>query len=259
MFAMLGFSSDPMHRFPDDPVFYTLIMDFTSIRLITFDCYGTLIDWETGMLSSLRSLLRNTPAVEDEKLLEMYGEIEAQIEAGPYVTYRAVLGRAAEEIGRRLGAPINAADAQRFAGSLKLWPPFPDTVESLRALAKRYKLAIISNIDDDLFADTQRLLKTSFEFVVTARQVQSYKPSLKNFHEALARAEKLGIGKQHILHAAQSRHHDIDPANALGLKNIWVDRRHDKSGSGATVRSGAVPNFKVNSMAELAEKLVPPE
>src|SRR5256885_12849479 len=92
-----------------------LIMDFTSIRLITFDCYGTLIDWETGMLSSLRSLLRNAPAVEDEKLLEMYGEIEAQIEAGPYVTYRAVLGRAAEEIGRPLGAPLNAADAQASA------------------------------------------------------------------------------------------------------------------------------------------------
>jgi 2-haloacid dehalogenase len=169
------------------------------------------------------------------------------------------MGRIAEEIGRRLGAPIGAGDAQRFADSLKLWKPFPDTVNALQSLATRYKLGIISNVDDDLFADTQRLLRTSFDLVVTAQQVQSYKPSLKNFQEAIRRAEDRGIGKHEILHAAQSLHHDIDPANTLGLKNVWVDRRFDKPGSGATKAATAKPTLRVNSLQELADKMVPKE
>jgi 2-haloacid dehalogenase len=232
-------------------------MNLKDVRLITFDCYGTLIDWETGMLASLRSLLRKRVEIEDDKLLELYGQIEAQLESGPYMVYRAVLGRAAEEIGRRLGAPITAADAQHFAQSLRLWKPFPDTVEALQALCKHFKLAIISNVDDDLFADTQRLLRTTFEFVVTAQQVRSYKPSTRNFEEAMKRAEERGIAKNEILHAAQSLYHDVAPANTLGLKSAWINRRFDKSGFGATTPSDAKPLFTVNSMADLARKLIP--
>lgn len=232
-------------------------MDFSGIRLITFDCYGTLVDWETGILSSLRTLLRNPPELDDDKLLNLYAEIEAQLESGPYMVYRAILGRAAQEIGRRLGVAINAGDAQRFAESLRIWKPFPDTVDALQRLAKRYKLAIISNIDDDLFADTQRLLKTSFEFVVTAQQVRSYKPSQKNFLEALKRAGQKGIKKEEILHAAESLYHDIGPANALGLTTAWVHRRYDKQGFGATRPGTAMPTLRVRSVAELAEKLAP--
>jgi len=228
---------------------------FPSVRLITFDCYGTLIDWETGILGSLRSLLRNMPPMEDDKLLNLYGEIEAQLESGPYMSYRAILGRTAQEIGRRLGVPINAGDSQRFAESLRLWKPFPDTVEALHALAKRYKLGIISNVDDDLFADTQRLLKTSFQFVVTAQQVRSYKPSQKNFQEALARADKAGVKEDEVLHAAESLYHDIGPANAIGLKTVWVHRRFDKPGFGATKPGTSMPSLRVRSVAELAEKL----
>lgn len=234
-------------------------MDFSGIRLITFDCYGTLIDWESGILSSLRTLLHNPPGLEDDTLLNLYAEVEGQLESGPYMVYRAVLGRAAEEIGRRLGKPILPSDAQRFAESLRIWKPFPDTVNALQALARRYKLAIISNIDDDLFADTQRLLKTSFEFVVTAQQVRSYKPSQKNFQEAMARAEKSGIKQEEILHAAESLYHDVGPANALGLKTAWVHRRFDKSGFGATKPGTAMPNLRVRSVAELAEKMAPGE
>lgn len=230
-------------------------MDFSSIRLITFDCYGTLIDWETGILGSLKALLRKPPDIDDDKLLNLYAEIEAQLESGPYMVYRAILGRAAQEIGRRLEVSIDAGDAQRFAESLRIWKPFPDTVDALHALSKRYKMAIISNVDDDLFADTQRLLKTSFEFVVTAQQVRSYKPSQRNFQEALARAEKSGIKKEEILHAAESLYHDIGPANALGLKTAWVHRRFDKSGFGATKPGTAMPRLRVRSVAELAEKL----
>jgi 2-haloacid dehalogenase len=230
-------------------------MDFSSIRLITFDCYGTLVDWETGILGSLRALLYNLPAIEDDKLLNLYAEIEAQMESGPYMAYRAILGRTAEEIGRRLGAPIKPGDAQRFAESLRLWKPFPDTVEALQLLAEHYKLAIVSNIDDDLFADTQRSLNTSFEFVVTAQQVQTYKPSQKNFLEALKRAEQAGVGKDQILHAAESLYHDIGPANAAGLKTAWVHRRYDKPGFGATKPGKAMPLVRVRSLAELAHKL----
>lgn len=233
-------------------------MDFSSIRLITFDCYGTLIDWETGILRSLRTLLRD-PAEDDDTLLNLYAEIEAQIEAGPYMVYRAVLGRTAEEIGRRLNKPILPGDAQRFAETLRIWKPFPDTVDALKSLAKHYKLAVISNVDDDLFADTQRLLRTSFEFVVTAQQLRSYKPSPKNFQEGLKRAEQAGIRKEEILHAAQSLYHDVGPANAMGLKTVWVHRRFDKRGFGATKPGTANPSLRVRSVAELAEKMVPPE
>ena len=234
-------------------------MDFSSIRLITFDCYGTLIDWETGILNSLRNLLRPPQELEDDKLLNLYAEIEAQIESGPYMVYRAVLGRTAEEIGRRLGTPVRPGDAQRFAETLRVWKPFPDTVAALHSLARRYKLAIISNVDDDLFSDTQRLLKTSFQFVVTAQQVRSYKPSQSNFQEALKRAEHAGIRKEEILHAAESLYHDIGPASALGLKTVWVHRRFDKAGFGATRAGTAMPSLRVRSVAELAEKLVPAE
>lgn len=234
-------------------------MDYSSIRLITFDCYGTLIDWETGILRSLRTLLRNSPDPEDDKLLNLYAEIEAEIESGPYMVYRAVLGRTAEKIGRRLGIPIQPGDAQRFAETLRIWKPFPDTVDALKSLARQYKLAIISNVDDDLFADTQRLLRTSFEFVITAQQVRSYKPSAKNFQEMMKRAEQAGVRKEEILHAAESLYHDIGPANALGLKTVWVHRRFDKPGFGATKPGTAMPSLRVRSVAQLAEMLVPTE
>jgi 2-haloacid dehalogenase len=241
------------------PSIIIYFVDFSAIRLITFDCYGTLIDWETGILGSLRTLLRKPSDLNDEKLLSLYAEIEAQIESGPYMAYRAVLGRTAEEIGRRLGISILPGDAQRFAESLRIWKPFPDTVDALHALARQYKLAIISNVDDDLFSYTQKLLRTSFEFVVTAQQVRSYKPSQKNFLEALRRAEQMGIKKEEILHAAESLYHDIGPANALGLNTVWVHRRYDKSGFGATRPGTAMPSLRVRSVSELAEKMVTPE
>ena len=233
-------------------VYYGRVMDFSSVRLITFDCYGTLIDWETGMLNSLRVLLPNLTGVSDEQLLEMYGEIEARLESGPYLVYRAILSRTAEEIAGRVGRSINPADAQRFSESLKQWKPFPDTVEGLQKLATRYRLAIISNVDDDLFAATQKLLQAPFEFVVTAQQVRSYKPSLNNFGEAVKRALQAGIKPDQILHVAQSLYHDIAPANSIGLKNVWVNRRFGKSGSGATAGSTARPMLEVQSIGELA-------
>src|SRR6267142_437303 len=218
-------------------------MDFKQVRLITFDCYGTLIDWESGMLRSLRPLFANTS---DDQLLKLYSEIEPEIQSASYLPYRTVLAQTVGQIGQRLGRKVSAAEAEAFAESLKQWQPFPDTVAAPHALAKRYKLGIISNIDDDLFAATNKLLDTSFDLIVTAQQVRSYKPSLGNFYEAIKRAGNAGIRKEEILHAAESRHHDIAPANMLGLKKVGENRRFGTEGGGATRASEAKPGLEVH-------------
>jgi 2-haloacid dehalogenase len=222
--------------------------------LITFDCYGTLIDWETGMLAALRPLFsREGRTISDPELLEHYGEIEAELESGPYLPYRQVLAQAAQEMGRRLDARISEDDGKRFAESLTSWEPFPDTVAGLQALARRFRLGIISNIDDDLFAVTRKKLGVEFALVVTAQQVQSYKPSLRNFQEAMERSR---LKKQEIFHAAQSLYHDVVPANLLGIRNAWVNRPSVRPGSGAAKPAVAKPTFEVSSVAELAKLLL---
>jgi 2-haloacid dehalogenase len=230
-------------------------MGFESVRLITFDCYGTLIDWETGMLAAMRPLFsRNGRKVDELQLLEQYGEVEAELEAGPYLPYREVLSRTLQEVGTRLGAKISADDGRQFAESLTNWEPFPDTVPSLQSLEKRFRLGIISNVDDDLFSATRKKLPVRFDVVVTAQQVESYKPSLKNFQEALRRS---GLKKEEILHAGQSVYHDIIPANSLGIKSVWVNRPSIRPGSGAAKPAIAQPSVEVHTLGEMASLLAP--
>ncbi|HWG51268.1 MAG TPA: haloacid dehalogenase type II [Candidatus Acidoferrales bacterium] len=232
---------------------YPFLMDVTGIRLITFDCYGTLIDWETGMLSTLRQLFSQTrPAIPDAKLLELYGEAEAEIEAGPYQRYRNVLSETVQAMGSRLGVQVTPGEEEQFANSLKHWEPFPDTVAALKTLGSRFKLGIISNVDDDLFAASQKKLDVKFDVVVTAEQVQSYKPALKNFQEVLRRS---GLKEEQVLHAGQSVYHDIIPTNSLGIRNVWVNRPSLRPGSGAAKPASAQPSLEVQSLAELATVL----
>jgi len=224
-------------------------MDFSSVRLITFDCYGTLIDWETGMLAELRLMFsRDGQTVKDGELLRLYGEVEAELEAGPHLPYRQILSRTVQEMGRRCQAAISAEDGARFAESLTRWQPFPDTVAGLQALARQFRLGIISNVDDDLFAVTQKKLGVNFDVIVTAQQVESYKPSHKNFQEAMRRS---GLKKEELLHAGQSVYHDIIPANQLGIRNVWVNRPSIRPGSGAAKPAAGKPTAEVKSMAEL--------
>ncbi len=225
-------------------------MALDSIRLITFDCYGTLIDWESGIVDALRPMFsQGRHSVPDTELLEHYGEVEYALESGPYLPYREVLSRAVQEMGRRLDMPISEQQGSEFAQSLAQWKPFPDTVAALQSMKKKYKLGIISNVDDDLFAATSTKLGVNFDFVVTAQQVRSYKPSHRNFEEALRRG---GVSKQQVLHAGQSLLHDIAPANALRITNVWVNRPSVRPGAGAAKAASAVPDYEVRSLAELS-------
>ena len=225
-------------------------MSLESVRLITFDCYGTLIDWETGLLQALRPLFAAAGrAIPDVELLELYGEIEAELETAPYLPYRDVMARTAQAMGQRLGTTISADDGDAFADSLAGWEPFPDTVAALQSLSRKFTLGIISNVDDDSFAKTQKKLQVSFAVIVTAEQVQSYKPALKNFQEMLRRS---GLPKEEVLHAGQSVYHDIVPTTILGIKNVWVNRPSIRPGVGAVRRASSQPVYEVHSLAELA-------
>jgi 2-haloacid dehalogenase len=225
-------------------------MSFESIELITFDCYGTLIDWENGMLATLRPLFsRDGQTTGDTRLLELYGEIEAQLEAGPYRPYREVLAEVVEEMGRRLKMPVSASQGAEFAESLTRWKPFIDTLPALESLARRFRLGIISNVDDDLFAETRKKLPVDFAFVVTAQQMKSYKPARQNFLEALRRG---GVDKSQMLHVGQSLYHDVVPANDLGIANVWVNRPSVRPGAGAAKPAVATPTYEVKTLAELS-------
>ena len=165
-----------------------------------------------------------------------------------------MLSRTVQEMGRRLGIAISEQQGAAFAESLTRWQPFSDTVTALQSMKKKFRLGIISNVDDDLFAETRKKLQVEFDFVVTAQQVGSYKPSHRNFEEALRRS---GVSKEQMLHAGQSLYHDVAPANALGITNVWVNRPSIRPGSGAARPGLATPTYKVSSLAELAALVCP--
>ena len=217
---------------------------------LSFDCYGTLIDWERGLLDALAPVLRrHGSSCADDRLLALFAAAEKEAEAGPFLSYRVVLGRVSETIARSLGFALDVGEREHLARTLPDWPPFPDTVEALRLLHRRFRLAIVSNVDDDLFAGTSRHLGVSFAAVTTAQQVRSYKPAPAHFHRSL---EKLGLPVERVLHVAQSRFHDIAPARALGFATVWVNRRSGRPGSGATPEAGATPDLEVPDLIRLA-------
>ena len=226
------------------------MLDFRRFRVLTFDCYGTLIDWESGILGALRPLLAaHGKALDDDKLLELYGGLEAEAEAGEYKSYRKILEGVARGFGKRLGFEASEQEARSLPESLRNWQPFPDTVAALRRLKSRYKLAIVSNTDDDLFAHTAKLLEIPFDWVITAQQAGSYKPSHNNFRLAL---ERIALPPSQVLHCAQSIYHDVIPARELGLATVWVNRRGAKGG-GATRAAQGRPDLVVPDLKSLAE------
>jgi 2-haloacid dehalogenase len=232
------------------------MLDFGRFEILTFDCYGTLINWEAGILRCLHDLLNSHgKSAEDATILEMYGEFEAAAEQGEFRDYRQVLASVVQQFGQEFGFTLTEGQASSLAESLQEWKPWPDTVEALISLQKKFKLAIISNVDDDLFAATRPQLKVDFGAVITAQQAQAYKPSLKIFDLALRR---LGVPTDRILHIGQSIYHDVVPAKSLGIATVWVNRPSARSGVGAvkSVKSAksaaAQPELQVQSLAELA-------
>ena len=225
--------------------------DFSRFDVLTFDCYGTLIDWEAGILAGLRRLL-GPLAIDtgDDELLERYARAEASVEAGGYLRYREVLARSADLVGRELGVEPDPAALAAFGGSVGEWPAFPDSADALARLHRRFRLAVITNCDDDLFAASNVRLGVTFDHVITAQQVGAYKPSTRNFEVAF---ERIGLPRERILHVAQSLFHDHVPAKRLGMTTAWIDRRHGRPGSGATPPADARPDLAVPSMAAFAD------
>jgi 2-haloacid dehalogenase len=231
------------------------MLDFSQFEYLTFDCYGTLINWEAGILSALQPILAAHKIVlSDNNLLELYGEFEAEAESGDFKTYRQILSSVVSAFGTKFNFSPTDAEIQALPQSLAQWPPFPDTVEALRKLHTRYKLAVISNVDDDLFAPSAKLLHVPFDAVITAQQARSYKPSLNNFQLAF---QKIGMPQEKILHVAQSLYHDIAPARKLGLHCVWVNRRANQTGPGASKPAIAQPDLEVPDLKTLADIAVP--
>lgn len=235
----------------------TLSVDFSRFEVLTFDCYGTLVDWEAGILAVLRPVLEaHGLRASDEELLALYGKLEPAAQRGAYRPYREVLADVVRGFGKRLGFRPSPAEVRSLAGSVGEWPPFPDTVEALRHLGRRHRLAVISNIDRDLFQRTGARLGVEFHQVVTAEDARAYKPDPRPFRLAL---ERLGVERRRVIHVAQSLFHDIVPAKGLGLAAVWVNRRAGKGGPGATppVASGHRPDLEVPDLAALAGLLEP--
>ena len=225
-------------------------MDFSRFTTISFDCYGTLINWESGILPILRAVLsKHGQSHPDAALLELYGEFEAEAESGPYQSYRDVLQSVMRAFAGRLHFEASSAEIRSLHESVHTWPPFPDTLAALRELQRRYKLVVISNIDDDLFAQTRKRLDVEFDGVITAEQARSYKPSLNNFQMAL---RSLALSPDRLLHAGQSIYHDVVPARSLGISTVWVNRKSARSGVGAVRASAGRPDLEVPDLASLA-------
>jgi 2-haloalkanoic acid dehalogenase type II len=232
-------------------------LDYGAFDALTFDCYGTLIDWETGITAGLRqSLAAHDVAPADERLLELYAAAEARLESGSYLPYRTVLAAAARSVGRELGVEVTDEQAEAFGGSVGDWPEFDDSAHALRILRRRFKLGVLTNCDDDLFAASNRRLGVEFDWVLTAQQLGAYKPNPHNFEALRERLHRSGIAASRILHVAQSLYHDHVPAKKLGFHTVWIDRRHDRPGSGATPPTDARPDATFPSMAAFAAAAV---
>jgi 2-haloacid dehalogenase len=231
-------------------------MRLIDFKVLTFDCYGTLIDWETGMMQALtpltgrvgRPLSRNT-------ILEAHARHEAsQQQQTPGKLYRDLLAVVYKRLAEEWGVTAGWDECVRYGQSVGDWPAFPDSAEALQYLKQHYKLVILSNVDNASFAFSNRKLGVDFDAIYTAEDIGSYKPNQRNFDYMLSKLGDQGIGKEMILHTAESMFHDHKPANETGLKSCWIHRRHGDEGFGATMHPGDLPryDFRFTGMAELA-------
>lgn len=233
------------------------MLDRSSLRDITFDCYGTLIDWETGLTSTLRPIFagRGLP-IEEDNWLESYAILERYAEGADgrgYRPYWQVLREVMAGLDSSYNLRLSEDELGALVDSLPGWPAFSDTLASLERLRRAgLRVGVISNIDDSLFKASCERSGLKPDWVVTAEQCRSYKPSLNNFRTA---AERHQLDKSSWLHVAQSLFHDIEPAAEMGLRSVWVDRRSGKFGTGATYPGVATPTLRVTSLEQLCNDL----
>ncbi|HEV7487020.1 MAG TPA: HAD family hydrolase [Thermoanaerobaculia bacterium] len=213
--------------------------------VITFDCYGTLIDWESGIANAfIAAAAADGVTLTREPVLRAYADTEHRVQAQAYRPYHDILRDTAVRVAAIVGWPLVPERAHFLADSLPSWQPFPDTNAALERLAAVSRLGILSNIDDDLLAATREHFTVRFDVIVTAQQVRSYKPGHAHFQTA-----RELIGSASWLHAAESNFHDVVPTNALGIDNAWINRQRQIELPGGT------PKYKFDDLASLANAM----
>ena len=236
------------------------VTDFDGFEALSFDCYGTLIDWEAGIAVALdRWAAANGVAATREELVDAFAAVETGVQAEhPEMLYPDLLGVVLSRIAADLGAEATPEEAQAFGASVGDWPAFSDSAEALTRLKPRFKLIILSNVDRTSFAGSNERLGVEFDLIVTAQDVGAYKPSPKSFPALFSRLGDVGVPKERLLHVAQSLYHDHEPSAKVGLPSVWIDRRHDLAGFGATPppREGFEPRWRFSSMAAFADAAV---
>lgn len=231
-------------------------MKLSDYKALTFDVYGTLIDWETGMINGLRPLTdRLSTPLSRNAILEAHAFHESTTQKmTPARSYRGILAVVYKRLSEEWGLPVQWEDCLTYGRSVEHWPAFDDSAEALRYLKQHFKLVVLSNVDNESFAYSQAKLGVAFDAAYVAGDIGSYKPDLRNFDYMLSQLSRLGISRDDILHTAESMFHDHGPANAVGLANCWIYRRFDQEGFGATMTPAEMPryDFMFRSMAELA-------
>jgi 2-haloacid dehalogenase len=239
----------------------TELDDFDRFDALSFDCYGTLIDWEVGIAAAMAPWAeRRGVAATPEELVAVFATIETAVQQeSPALRYPDVLAETLRRIGQELGAPVAEEEARSFGASVGSWPAFADSAAALSRLKTRYRLIILSNVDRASFAGSAARLGVEFDLVVTAEDVGAYKPSDRSFPALLERLDDIGVSGDRLLHVAQSLYHDHEPAQAVGLPTVWIDRRRGQAGFGATPAPSRTitPRWRFTSMAELATAAVP--
>lgn len=232
-------------------------MRLTDYKALTFDCYGTLIDWEGGMIEALRTLTEQvkTPLTRNQ-ILEAHARNESsQQRQTPGKRYCEILPIVYKRMAEEWCVPVSIDQCEAYGQSVRDWPAFVDSPGALQYLKKYYKLIILSNVDNRTFSYSNAKLQVDFDAIYTAEDIGAYKPSDRNFEYMLGHIGDLGLEKSDLLHTAESLFHDHEPANRHGIASCWIYRRHNQEGFGATMTPGAMPrvDFQFNSMADLVK------
>ncbi|MCY4290207.1 MAG: haloacid dehalogenase type II [Roseovarius sp.] len=231
-------------------------MELADFKALTFDVYGTLIDWETGIVNGLKPLTDKVGGLTRNQILEAHAHHESTTQRyTPYKTYSNLLAVVYKRLAEEWAVPACWEECLTYGMSVKNWPAFDDSAEALAYLKQYYKLVVLSNVDNESFAQSLKKLGVEFDAAYTAGDIGSYKPADRNFDYMLQNLDRMGICKSEVLHTAESMFHDHGPANRHGIANCWIYRRHGKKGFGATMHPGEMPgcNFMFHSMAEMVE------